>query len=504
MTMWCSGSGTYSWHERLSARLNYTRIMIRRFLYFRYRVFKLACFRSLRALVFVAWRQIWIKKVENIEKLPRAGPALVISNHVSHFDWAVLASILHKQVVFISAQELTNQRLIRWLTRWNIIVYVNRERTRVQFLREVLYYLKKGKVVVIYPEGTRSRTGKRQPVKSGFVKLALLTNSPLIPVGIRGTYNILSPHRSIPRLARCEVSVGDPIAIDEDSNLFGDIIEGRLHEGKLSKAAIQEIGERIMDVVGELAGPEWDDGVVRSNHKEIWQAALQNGHEAKKRIKSSIHGAFFDIDKTAVNCHTQRELALLCREKRLLTTSDIAKVQLWFALSKANLVKDTRSFRESFYRGFSLQSLEEWDRIFDELTDRYIRPKIFARAASLIRWHRKQGHRVVLVSASISAIAKLLQQILGADDVLATELEIKDGKYTGKICGGILEGFAKARAIRLYAQEHDINLEQSYAYGNGFSDVRMLTAVGYPTAVNPDRRLRQYARRRGWPVLYLR
>ena len=90
--------------------------------------------------------------------------------------------------------------------------------------------------------------------------------------------------------------------------------------------------------------------------------------------------------------------------------------------------------------------------------------------------------------------------MLGADDVIATQLEIVDGKYTGEI-----EYYAyaeeKARAIRALAEERGYDLEGSFAYSDSITDVHMLEVVGHPHAVNPDRELRKVAIAKGWPVL---
>jgi phosphoserine phosphatase len=90
--------------------------------------------------------------------------------------------------------------------------------------------------------------------------------------------------------------------------------------------------------------------------------------------------------------------------------------------------------------------------------------------------------------------------MLGADRVIATRMEIEDGRYTGGI-----EYYAyaeeKARAIRELAETMGYDLDACYAYSDSVTDVHMLEAVGHPHAVNPDRELRRIAASRGWPVL---
>jgi phosphoserine phosphatase len=90
--------------------------------------------------------------------------------------------------------------------------------------------------------------------------------------------------------------------------------------------------------------------------------------------------------------------------------------------------------------------------------------------------------------------------MLGADAVIATRMQIADGKYTGDI-----DYYAyaqnKATAITELAEANGYDLARSYAYSDSITDVHMLEIVGHPYAVNPDKELRRQATKRGWPVL---
>ena len=90
--------------------------------------------------------------------------------------------------------------------------------------------------------------------------------------------------------------------------------------------------------------------------------------------------------------------------------------------------------------------------------------------------------------------------MLGADHVVATRMEEKDGRYTGQIR---YYAYAenKAKAIADLARKRGYDLARSYAYSDSITDLSMLEAVGHPHAVNPDKDLRRAARERDWPVL---
>jgi phosphoserine phosphatase len=138
-------------------------------------------------------------------------------------------------------------------------------------------------------------------------------------------------------------------------------------------------------------------------------------------------------------------------------------------------------------------------------------PLFFARAIEKAAWHVKQGHEIVLVSGTLEPLARAAAAAMEAElaargitvpiRVLATQLEITGGRCTGRVLGEAMFGKAKARAVKRLAEEMQLDLEKSYAYGDSLNDQWLMAAVGRPAAVNPSRDLASMARRRGWPVL---
>ena len=116
---------------------------------------------------------------------------------------------------------------------------------------------------------------------------------------------------------------------------------------------------------------------------------------------------------------------------------------------------------------------------------------------------RRAGVRQVLISGALDFTMRPLARYLGVDDLIANQLEFVENYATGKLKKPFVAGATKADIMRAYARQHAIDLAESWAYTDSFSDYPMLAVVGHPTACNPDLRLRSLARSYDWPVLDL-
>jgi putative phosphoserine phosphatase/1-acylglycerol-3-phosphate O-acyltransferase len=125
---------------------------------------------------------------------------------------------------------------------------------------------------------------------------------------------------------------------------------------------------------------------------------------------------------------------------------------------------------------------------------------LFPEMLEIVSAHRRQGHVLVIASSALRFQVEPIARELGFDHVLCTQLETRDGLYTGRVEGPILWGSGKAAAVRGFAEAHGIDLGSSYAYGNGDEDIEFLRTVDRPRAINPGRELAATARAEGWPI----
>ena len=114
---------------------------------------------------------------------------------------------------------------------------------------------------------------------------------------------------------------------------------------------------------------------------------------------------------------------------------------------------------------------------------------------------RRAGHTQVRVTGALDLLARPVADYLGIDHIIANELEYVKGYATGQLRGPLVAGATKAARMRRFALEHDVELDDCFAYSDSMSDYPMLAVVGKPSVINPDRRLKRTARQYDWPIL---
>jgi HAD superfamily hydrolase (TIGR01490 family) len=212
--------------------------------------------------------------------------------------------------------------------------------------------------------------------------------------------------------------------------------------------------------------------------------------------------AFFDLDKTVIAKSSTLAFGRPFFQGGLINRRAVLKgayAQFVFSLSGADAQQMERM------RAQITQMCTGWDvatvhDIVRETLHDIVDPLVYAEAADLIEEHRAAGREIVIVSSSGAEMVEPIGEMLGADRVVATRMVTAEGRYTGEI-EFYAYGENKAVAVREVAAESGYDLADCFAYSDSVTDLPMLSEVGHPTAVNPDRALRRAAAERGWPVL---
>jgi HAD superfamily hydrolase (TIGR01490 family) len=216
----------------------------------------------------------------------------------------------------------------------------------------------------------------------------------------------------------------------------------------------------------------------------------------------SVEAAFFDLDKTVIAKASMVAFsgplhrAGLVSRRMLLRAAWGQLVYAQFGASPAKLAK----LRDSVLRLTRGWDQVEITQIVEDALVEVVEPIVYEEALDLIRYHRSEGRKVFIVSASPEEIVAPLARYLGVDEAIATRAELdEDGRYTGRT-ERYCYGPEKVVAIGEAAERDGIDLSAAYAYSDSSTDRPMLEAVGHPVAVNPDRDLLRTARARGWEV----
>jgi HAD superfamily hydrolase (TIGR01490 family) len=212
--------------------------------------------------------------------------------------------------------------------------------------------------------------------------------------------------------------------------------------------------------------------------------------------------AFFDLDKTIIAKSSTLAFSKPFQAGGLISRRAVlrsAYAQFVYHVGGADhdQMEKMRQFLSDLCAGWDVQTVRD---IVAETLHNVVDPLVYDEAVSLIEEHQLAGRDVIIVSASGSEVVEPIGEMLGADGVVATQMRVLDGRYTGEI-DYYAYGANKAAALQRLAIEHEYDLSASYAYSDSVTDLHMLEVVGHPYVVNPDRELRREALARGWPVL---
>lgn len=165
---------------------------------------------------------------------------------------------------------------------------------------------------------------------------------------------------------------------------------------------------------------------------------------------------------------------------------------------------DIIEFLRFALKPLSEHSLEQLHALRERFVAEKIRPIISAAARQLLDAHRAKGHFVLIITATNRFVTEPIAAELGVDDMLATEPELKDGRYTGDVSGTPCFREGKVTRLTQWLQETGFNLEHSWFYSDSHNDLPLLELVPNPVAVNPDETLNQHATTKQWPIIYLK
>jgi HAD superfamily hydrolase (TIGR01490 family) len=209
--------------------------------------------------------------------------------------------------------------------------------------------------------------------------------------------------------------------------------------------------------------------------------------------------AFFDMDRTLVRVDTATLYVRYQRRKGQASARDVARVALWMLQYTFGVIDAQRAAEkamESFQGRHEAWLLQECEEMFPASVLQHVA----AAGRRAVEHHRSQGDFVAIVTGATPYAARPLARELGIEHLVATELEVDGGLFTGKIRHPMSYGAGKVVLAERLAEQHGIALSESTFYSDSITDLPLLQRVRTPVAINPDARLRRVAQRNGWRI----
>ena len=230
-------------------------------------------YRVIKAVSTPLYRGLTKVRVEHRDRVPTAGGVIVAANHISFFDSVALLQSIPRRAFFIGKAEYMDSWTTRRLFPAMGLIPIEREQARkaMAALEVAADVLRRGDVLSIYPEGTRSRDGLLHRGHTGVAQLAIISGSPIVPVGIVGTDDIQPIGARVPRpFRRAVVRFGEPL----DPSSYGGSSRRRrqMLTDDLMEAIRRLSGQAVSD---DFTGPE--PPLVRGGNESVYQVHTLGG-----------------------------------------------------------------------------------------------------------------------------------------------------------------------------------------------------------------------------------
>jgi 1-acyl-sn-glycerol-3-phosphate acyltransferase len=177
---------------------------------------------------------IFRARVEGRRYVPKSGPVLVLSNHQSNFDPVLIGLACDRRLNYLARDTLFGFAPFRWLIRSLDAIPIDREGVGLAGLKETLRRLKRGEMVLMFPEGTRTRDGRLGPLKPGFCAVARRARTLLMPAAIDGAFDAWPRDRLLPRYSMLRIQFGPAVTPEEIAVMTDDQIIAEVYN-RLSK-----------------------------------------------------------------------------------------------------------------------------------------------------------------------------------------------------------------------------------------------------------------------------
>lgn len=214
--------------------------------------------------------------------------------------------------------------------------------------------------------------------------------------------------------------------------------------------------------------------------------------------------AIFDLDNTLIAGDSDHAWGQFLVEEGVVDGDAFKRANDQFYQDYLDGSLDMRKYLEFSLAPLREHSLEALYKLRRQFVEKCIKPLMLKQATELLSHHRKQGDFLMIITATNRFVTEPIAELLKVDHLIATDPELLNGRYTGKVSG--IPSFQQGKVLRLehWLERESASLENSFFYSDSHNDLPLLELVTHPVAVDADEKLTAIAKDRNWKVTSLR
>ncbi len=214
--------------------------------------------------------------------------------------------------------------------------------------------------------------------------------------------------------------------------------------------------------------------------------------------------AIFDLDNTLINGDSDYLWGQFLVEQGLVDGDFYEKENLRFYDEYRAGSLDIHEFLRFSLAALAAHPLDKMLALREKFMSEKIPPLMLPAAAHLLKQHKDKGHTLLIITATNHFVTSPIADCLGVDDIIATDPEFIDGRYTGQVSGTPSFREGKVERLKHWLAANKQDLENSWFYSDSHNDLPLLELVTQPVVVDADDTLLQHAKTKGWPSISLR
>ncbi len=214
--------------------------------------------------------------------------------------------------------------------------------------------------------------------------------------------------------------------------------------------------------------------------------------------------AIFDLDNTLLEGDSDYAWGEYLVEKGIVDEASYKQANDQFLKDYQSGTLNIQAYLEFALKPLKNQSLSTLHALRDDFFETKIRPIMLPKAFELLQVHRNKGDFLLIITATNRFVTEIIANAFKVDDLIATEPEMIEGEYTGKVAG--TPSFKEGKITRLneWLSDKEHQLAGAFFYSDSHNDIPLLELVDFPVAVDPDEILRQKSEQNNWPIQSLR